>query len=137
MIEIAASILSADFSRLGEQLRDCFAAGVSRIHVDVMDGQFVPNLSMGPDVLRAVRQVADEAGAKVAAHLMINDPQRFVARFIEAGAQRISVHVENAPLLMRTLMQIRELGAESAVAINPATPLAALEEVLGSVSSVL
>jgi ribulose-phosphate 3-epimerase len=137
MIEIAASVLSADFSQLGTQLRECFAAGLSRVHVDVMDGQFVPNLSMGPDVLRAVRKVADEAGATVSAHLMIVQPERFIAKFVEAGAHRVSVHVENAPLLARTLNHIHELGAQPSVAINPATPLVMLENVLDLVSSVL
>lgn len=137
MIEIAASVLSADFSILGQQLRDCFSSGVKRVHVDVMDGQFVPNLSMGPDVLRAVRKVADEFGASVSAHLMIVEPQRFLETFVKAGAHRISVHVEGNPLLARTLDRIVELGAGAGVAINPATPLVMLEEVLDHISSVL
>jgi ribulose-phosphate 3-epimerase len=137
VIELAASVLNADFSRLGEQLEETFAAGVNRVHVDVMDGQFVPNLSMGPDVLRAVRKVSDKAGASVSVHLMVVEPQRFLESFVEAGAQRLIVHVENAPLLTRTLSRIRELGVEASVAINPATPLVLLEEVLGHVSSVL
>jgi ribulose-phosphate 3-epimerase len=137
VIELAASVLSADFARLGDDLREAFAAGVQRVHVDVMDGQFVPNLSMGPDVLRAVRRVSDEAGAKVAVHLMIVQPERFVPAFIEAGAQRVAVHVEQAHQLTRTLARIRELGAEASVAINPATPLVLLEEVLEHVCSVL
>jgi ribulose-phosphate 3-epimerase len=137
MIEIAASVLSADFSILGEQLRDCFASGIQLVHVDVMDGQFVPNLSMGPDVLRAVRKVADDSGASVSAHLMIVEPQRFLETFVKAGAHRISVHVEGNPLLARTLDRIVELGAGAGVAINPATPLIALEEVLERVTSIL
>lgn len=137
MIELAASVLSADFSQLGKQLREAFDAGVSRVHVDVMDGQFVPNLSMGPEVLRAVRSVADTVGARVGVHLMIVQPERFLKAFVEAGAQRLIVHVENAPLLARTLSHIRELGAEASVAINPATPLVMLEQVLDQVSSVL
>lgn len=137
MIELCASVLSADFSRLGDQLREAFAAGVRRVHVDVMDGQFVPNLSMGPEVLRAVRRVSDEAGAKVAVHLMIVQPERFLEAFIEAGAQRVIVHLENAPHLTRTLARIRELGAEASVALNPATPVGMLEEVVSHVSSVL
>lgn len=130
-------MLSADFARLGDDLREVFAAGVRRVHVDVMDGQFVPNLSMGPEVLRAVRRVADEAGATIAVHLMIVQPERFIESFVEAGAQRVVVHVEQAHQLTRTLSRIVELGAEPSVAINPATPLLLLEEVLEHVRSVL
>ena len=137
MIELSASVLAADFSRLGDQLREAFAAGVRRVHVDVMDGQFVPNLSMGPEVLRAIRRVADEAGAHVGVHLMIVQPERFLESFVEAGAHRLTVHLENAPQLTRTLARIRELGAEASVAINPVTPLVMLEEVVSHVSSVL
>jgi ribulose-phosphate 3-epimerase len=137
MMELAASVLAADFTRLGEDLREAFAAGVRHVHVDVMDGQFVPNLSMGPEVLRAVRRVADEASARIAVHLMIVQPERFVQSFVEAGAQRLVVHLEQAHQLTRTLSRIRELGAEASVAINPATPLVLLEEVLEHVSSVL
>ena len=137
MTEIAASVLSADFGALGAQLEQTFAAGVSRVHVDVMDGQFVPNLSMGPEVLKAVRRTADGHGATVSVHLMIVQPERFIQTFVEAGAHRITVHLENAPTLTRTLTRIKELGAEAAVAINPATPLVMLEEVLPYVSSVL
>lgn len=137
MIELAASVLAADFSRLGDDLREAFAAGVRRVHVDVMDGQFVPNLSMGPDVLRAVRRVSDEVGATVAVHLMIVQPERFIQNFVEAGAHRLVVHLEHTHLLMRTLARVRELGAEVGVALNPATPLVLLEEVLPHVSSVL
>jgi ribulose-phosphate 3-epimerase len=135
--ELAASVLAADFGRLAADLRETFEAGVTRVHVDVMDGQFVPNLSMGPEVLRAVRKAADQHGASVSVHLMIVQPERFIQAFVEAGAQRITVHLENAPALTRTLTRIKELGAEASVAINPATPLVMLEEVIGHVSSVL
>jgi ribulose-phosphate 3-epimerase len=137
VIELAASVLAADFTRLGADLREAFAAGVRGVHVDVMDGQFVPNLSMGPEVLRAVRRVSDEAAAKIAVHLMIVQPERFVQTFVEAGAERVVVHLEQAHQLTRTLARIRELGAEPSVAINPATPLVLLEEVLEQVCSVL
>jgi ribulose-phosphate 3-epimerase len=137
VIELAASVLAADFARLGADLREAFAADVRAVHVDVMDGQFVPNLSMGPEVLRAVRRVSDEAGAKIAVHLMIVQPERFVQAFVEAGADRVVVHLEQAHQLTRTLARIVELGAEASVAINPATPLVLLEEVLEQICSVL
>lgn len=137
MIEIAASILAADFTQLGAQLREAFTAGVSRVHVDVMDGQFVPNLSMGPEVLAAVRSTADAFGATVAAHLMIVQPERFVSTFIEAGAHRIIVHVESALHLVSTLQRIRQLGAAPAVAIDPSTSLVMLDEILAEVDLVL
>jgi ribulose-phosphate 3-epimerase len=137
LIELAASILAADFTQLGAELRAAFAAGISRVHVDVMDGQFVPNLSMGPEVMKAVHSIAQPAGACVAVHLMIREPQRFLKTFAEAGADRLIVHVEDTTQLSRTLQSIRELGAEPSVAINPATPLVLLEEVLHEVASVL
>ncbi|MEO8261531.1 MAG: ribulose-phosphate 3-epimerase [Pseudolysinimonas sp.] len=137
MIEIAASILSADFTQLGAQLREAFTAGVARVHVDVMDGQFVPNLSMGPEVLAAVRSTADAFGATVTAHLMIVQPERFVSTFVEAGAHRIIVHVESALHLLSTLQRIRQLGAAPAVAIDPSTSLVMLDEILAEVDLVL
>jgi ribulose-phosphate 3-epimerase len=137
MIEIAASVLAADFAQLGDQLAQAFAAGISRVHVDVMDGIFVPNLSMGPEVLRAIRRIADPAQATVTTHLMIVDPERYLQAFVQAGAQRVAVHVEGAPLLARTLDRIRELGAHPTVVINPATPLLMLEEALDLVECVL
>jgi ribulose-phosphate 3-epimerase len=137
MIEIAASVLAADFTKLGAQLGEAFAAGISRVHVDVMDGIFVPNLSMGPGVLRAIRTAADRAKATVTAHLMIVEPERYLEAFIQAGAQRIAVHVEGTPQLARTLDRIRELGAHPTVVLNPATPLVMLEEALEMVECVL
>lgn len=137
MIDLAASILSADFTQLGSQLHEACAAGVCRVHVDVMDGQFVPNLSMGPEVVRAARSVVGGRGTELAVHLMIVQPERFLEAFAEAGADTLIVHVENAPLLLRTLQRIRELGLKAAVALNPATPLSSLEEVLPEVAWVL
>lgn len=137
MIEILPSILSADFSRLGEQVREALGAGCKRIHIDVMDGQFVPNITMGSIVVRALRPIADQFGALLETHLMIVEPERFVADFRHAGADVILVHVENAQSLNRTLQQIRELGASPGVVLNPATPLGALEEVLLDVDQVL
>jgi ribulose-phosphate 3-epimerase len=136
-VKIAASILSADFNCLGAQLREAFTAGISAVHVDVMDGQFVPNLSMGPEVLKAVRSSADAFGAMVTVHLMIVQPERFLATFIENGAHRVIVHVEATQHLFSTLRRIRDLGAAPAVAINPSTPLVALEELLTEVDLVL
>lgn len=127
MARIAPSILSADFTRLGEQVRAAEDAGAGLIHIDVMDGRFVPNITMGPLVVQAVRRVTR---LPLDVHLMIVEPERHVARFAEAGADWISVHVEAGPHLHRTLMSIHELGCRAGVAINPHTPAAALSEVM-------
>src|SRR2546428_12334714 len=122
------SILSADFLRLGAQVSDALEAGVRRIHVDVMDGHFVPNLSMGPLVVSALRPLAERAGAVLEVHLMIAEPDRFLDAFAHAGATAMTVHVEACPHLHRTVHAIRRLAAQPGVAINPATPLAALRQ---------
>jgi ribulose-phosphate 3-epimerase len=137
MIEIAPSILAADFTRLGQQVSDALACGVKRIHVDVMDGRFVPNISMGPFVVQWIKPLVAKAGAIVETHLMIVEPERYIADFVKAGADLVTVHVETCPHLHRTLQQIRELGAKVGVALNPATPLVMLEEVLDQVDLVL
>jgi ribulose-phosphate 3-epimerase len=137
MIEIAPSILAADFTRLGQQVSDALAYGVKRIHVDVMDGRFVPNISMGPFVVKWIKPIVAKAGAIIETHLMIVEPERYISDFVKCGADLVTVHVETCPHLHRTLQQIRELGAKVGVALNPATPLVMLEEVLDQVDLVL
>ena len=133
-IKFAPSILSADFARLGEQVREAEAAGVDYIHVDVMDGHFVPNITIGPLVVRALRPVTD---LPLDVHLMIEQPERYLADFAEAGANILTVHVETCPHLHRTVQQIKELGVKAGVTLNPATPLSILEEILPDVDLVL
>ncbi|HEY2867715.1 MAG TPA: ribulose-phosphate 3-epimerase [Pyrinomonadaceae bacterium] len=127
MFEIAPSILSADFARLGDEIRSVRAGGASVLHFDVMDGRFVPNITIGLPVLRSIRKVTDMT---IDAHLMIVEPGRYAAEFAKAGANMVSVHVEADPHLNRTLCSIRDAGAKAGVAINPATPLVDLEEAL-------
>jgi ribulose-phosphate 3-epimerase len=127
MAEIAPSILSADFARLGEEISAVERGGASVIHVDVMDGHFVPNITVGLPVTKAV---ARATSLLVDAHLMIEEPGRYAEQFVEAGAQMVSVHVEIDPHLHRTLSAIKSRGAQAGVAINPATPLVSIEEAL-------
>jgi ribulose-phosphate 3-epimerase len=121
---IAPSILSADFSRLGQEIAAVEAAGADWIHVDVMDGQFVPNITMGPLVVEAVRRTTR---LPIDVHLMIENPDRYIDAVAKAGADLISVQVETCPHLHRTLQQIRDAGARAGAVLNPATPLSALE----------
>jgi len=130
MVSIEASILSADFARLGEQAREAEQAGVDAIQIDVMDGRFVPNLTFGPGVVAALRSWVD---LPLDVHLMIVEPERQIGAFADAGAARLIVHQESTPHLHRLLQSISELGVEVGVSINPATPLAVLEEVLDMV----
>jgi ribulose-phosphate 3-epimerase len=127
MVEIAPSILSADFARLGEEISAVERGGASVLHVDVMDGHFVPNITVGLPVLKAV---ARTTRLTVDAHLMISEPGRYAEQFVEAGAQMVSVHVEIDPHIHRTLAAIKSKGAMAGVAINPATPLVYIEEAL-------
>ena len=131
---IAPSILSADFTRLGDEIRAVEAAGADVIHVDVMDGHFVPNITIGPLVVRAVRAVTD---LPVDVHLMITDPDRYLKDFIDAGADWVTVHVEACVHLHRTLACIKDLGRKAGAVLNPATSLTTLENVLAEVDLVM
>ena len=133
-VRLVPSILSADFARLGEQVREAEAAGADWIHVDVMDGHFVPNLTVGPPIVRALRPITR---LPLDVHLMIEEPERLIPEFVQAGADILTVHVETCPHLHRTVQQIKELGAKAGVTLNPATPLTTLEEILPYVDLVL
>lgn len=134
MVEVLPSILSADFARLGEEIARVERAGASMLHVDVMDGHFVPNLTLGPPVVKSIRKMTRMT---LDVHLMITDPDRYAPVFIEAGADQISVHQEAATHLDRTLRMIQSEGARAGVVLNPATPLVMIEHVLGVVDYVL
>lgn len=127
MFELAPSILSSDFTRLADEIRAVQEGGATILHVDVMDGRFVPNITIGLPVVRSLRKETD---LTIDCHLMIEEPGRYAVEFVEAGADMVSVHVEADVHLQRTLTAIREAGAKAGVAINPATPLVALEEAL-------
>lgn len=134
MVKLAPSILAADFARLGEQVREAEKAGADRIHVDVMDGHFVPNLSMGAPIVQSLRRVTR---LPLETHLMIMDPDLFLEEFVEAGSDSFLVHWEGNNNLHRTVRRIKELGKKAGVVINPATPAAALEEIVPEVDQVL
>jgi ribulose-phosphate 3-epimerase len=133
-VRIAASILAADFAALGREIAAAERGGTDLIHVDVMDGHFVPNLTLGPPVVRAVKRVAK---CPLDVHLMIEEPDRYIEAFAEAGASMISVHVEAVPHLQRTLTFIRQAGLKAGVVLNPSTPAQALEDVCGDLDFVL
>jgi ribulose-phosphate 3-epimerase len=132
--KIAPSILSADFSRLGEEIKAVEEAGADVIHVDVMDGHFVPNITIGPLVVRAVRQIT---ALPLDVHLMISDADRYAEAFAEAGADWITVHVEACTHLHRTIHLIKDLGKKAGAVLNPATPLASLDEILPDLDLVM
>ena len=131
---IAPSILSADFSRLGEEIRACEAAGADWVHIDVMDGHFVPNLTMGPFIVETCKRITK---LPLDVHLMIEKPERHLEAFARAGASHITVHVETCPHLHQTLQSIKSLGCKAGVTLNPGTPVGALEAVLTEADLVL
>ena len=133
-VQIAPSILSADFAALGEAVAAAERGGADLIHVDVMDGHFVPNITVGPAVVKSLKRVAH---VPLDVHLMITDPDRYIEAFAAAGASMISVHVEVLPHLHRTVHAIKALGVKAGVVLNPATPVVALEQIAGDVDFVL
>jgi ribulose-phosphate 3-epimerase len=133
-IRIAPSILAADFTRLGEELHSIEEGGADWVHVDVMDGRFVPNITIGPFIVEAVRR---STSLPLDVHLMIVEPERYVDDFVRAGATTVGIHVETCPHLHRSVAQIREAGARACVVLNPSTPATSVEHVLGDVDQVL
>jgi ribulose-phosphate 3-epimerase len=131
---LAPSILSADFARLGAEVKKVEEGGAGLIHVDIMDGHFVPNITIGPAVTAALRKVTE---LPLDCHLMIEEPERYVDDFVQAGADMVSVHVEAARHLHRCVTRIQELGAKAGVVLNPSTPLSALDEILAEADFVL
>jgi len=134
MIKIAPSILSADFTRLGEEIKDAEAAGVDMFHIDIMDGHFVPNITIGPFIVEAIRKTT---GLPLDVHLMIEEPDRYIADFIKAGADYLTVHLEASVHLHRTIHWIKDSGAKAGVSLNPATPIGSLDYILPDLDLVL
>jgi ribulose-phosphate 3-epimerase len=134
LVKIAPSILSADFLRLGEEIQAAVAAGADMLHLDIMDGHFVPNITIGPVVAEAIRSITD---LPLDVHLMIENPDKFIDEFIKAGADYITVHVEASKHLHRTVQRIKNKGIKAGVSLNPATPVWSLEHILQDIDLVL
>ncbi len=133
-MKIAPSILSADFSKLGEDIREVEAGGADYIHVDVMDGHFVPNITLGPPIVKAIRPIT---GLPLDVHLMISEPAKYVDAFVDAGADYITVHVEADPHIHRTIQMIKNRGVKAGVVLNPGTPAELIKPVLADLDMVL
>jgi ribulose-phosphate 3-epimerase len=134
MIKIAPSILSADFGNLANAVKEAEEGGADLIHIDVMDGRFVPNITIGPDVIKSIRKVTE---LPFDVHLMISEPEKYVPKFLEAGSDIITVHVEATNHLHRAIQEIKEKGIQAGVALNPSTPISSTENVLGDIDMIV